>query len=78
MERAFRGVSGSRGGRRCRAVVEAMEERVLFSFVVDPANTTIYAAAGAGGSFQQAATNPAHAQDASSFVGNSFQSAYVR
>jgi hypothetical protein len=59
-------------------VVEAMEERVLFSFVVDPANTTIYAAAGAGGSFQQAATNPAHAQDASSFVGNSFQSAYVR
>ena len=54
-----------------------MEERVLFSFVVDPTNTTISASAGAGGSFQQITTNPAHAQDSSSFAGNSYQAAYA-
>jgi hypothetical protein len=78
MERAFKGVRASRRGRPCRPLAEAIEPRLLFSFVVDPSNTTISAAAGAGGSFQQFSTNPAHAQDASSFTGNSFQSAYVR
>jgi hypothetical protein len=53
-----------------------MEERVLFSFVVDPTTALISASAGAGG-YQQVSTNPAHAQDSSSFAGNSYQSAYA-
>lgn len=65
MTRSFNGVLGGRRGRRSGPLVETMEERVLFSFVVDPTTTTISASAGAGGSFEQATTNPAHAQDSS-------------
>jgi hypothetical protein len=78
MGRIFGDIRGRRRGHVCRPRVEAMEERVLFSFVVDPVNTTISASAGAGGSFQQVSTNPAHAQDSSSFAGDSFQAPYAR
>ena len=78
MASVFNRVRSQRRSRGCGPLVEMMEQRVLFSFVVDPSTTTISAAAGAGGSFQQISTNPAHAQDASSFAGNSFQSAYSK
>jgi hypothetical protein len=72
--RTRRNVRVSQGGPR----IEAMEPRVLFSFVLDTTNSTISAAAGAGGSFQQENTNPSHAQDSSSFAGNDFQPAYAK
>ena len=78
MARSFKGVRRGHRAGRFGPVVERMEERVLFSFVVDPTSTTISASAGAGGSFQQITTNPAHAQDSSSFAGNSYQSAYAK
>jgi hypothetical protein len=59
-----------------RAVVEAMEPRTLFSFVVDPTGTSVSASAAAGGTPQQVQTNPAHAEDSFSYAGSQFEPAY--
>lgn len=64
--------------RKCRnrALIEAMEPRTLFSFVLDASGTSITASASAGASPQQVQTNPAHATDSFSYAGSQFEPAY--
>ena len=56
--------------------IEAMEQRTLFSFVVDPTGTTTSATAAAGGTPQQVQANPAHATDSFNYAGSQFEPAY--
>jgi hypothetical protein len=76
MKLAFRKVAVSRHRNRCMPLIEAIEQRILFSFVVDPTGTTISASAAAGGIPQQVQTNPAHAADSFNFAGTQFEPAY--
>jgi hypothetical protein len=59
-------------------VVESMESRVLFSFVIHPADSHVTANAYGGGSVEQEVhTNPAHAEDSSSYAGGEVVPAYT-
>ena len=64
--------------RKCRyrPLIEGMEPRTLFSFVLDPSGTSISAMASAGATPQQVQTNPAHANDSFSYAGSQFEPAY--
>ena len=76
MKLAFWQVAVARRRDHCMPLIEAMEQRTLFSFVVDPTGTTISAAAAAGGTPQQVQTNPAHAADSFNYAGSQFEPAY--
>jgi hypothetical protein len=76
MKLAFWQGAVSRRRDRCMPLIEAIEQRILFSFVVDPTGTTISASAAAGGTPQQVQTNPAHAADSFNFAGTQFEPAY--
>lgn len=58
-------VAGSRRNRRCGALVEGMERRILFSFVINPTGMDAYAHATADGpTGGYIYANPAHEHDA--------------
>ncbi|MDB5292922.1 MAG: Ig family protein [Phycisphaerales bacterium] len=76
MKLAFWQVAVSRRRDHCMPLIEAIEQRILFSFVVDPTGTTISASAAAGGTPQQVQTNPAHAADSFNYAGSQFEPAY--
>jgi len=76
MRLAFWKVAVGRRPNHSMPLIEAMEQRTLFSFVVDPAGTSLTASAAAGGTPQQVQTNPAHAADSFSYAGSQFEPAY--
>jgi hypothetical protein len=59
-----------------RALAEAMEPRVLFSFTINASGTSVSASASAGNMPQNVQANPASAQDSYSYAGSQYEAAY--